>query len=178
VSPCLDSNYSIISQHCSILPFALRSLGRSSYHALHSDNGSKETSTTGSSSTHTAETQVDDDPVANAHKRPITLADLLTPSEKELAREQLFLPEKTQNNQEHGRKANFISHLKFKKKKDSSHKSERNSGPDAHQVQKAFKLTSHQLRYVSPTFSCFNLSFSIPARMQNIRCYMFLCEHL
>lgn len=178
MSPCLDSNYNIISQYYSILPFALRSFGRSSYHALHDDDGSKETSTTGSGSTHTAETQVDDDRAANTHKRPITLEDLLTPSEKGLAREQLFLPEKTQNNQEGGRKAKFISHLKFKKKKDSSHRSERHPGPDAHQVQKAFKLTSHQLRCVSPTFSRSNLSFPIPDRIQNIRCYMFLCEHL
>jgi len=178
VGSCLDLNYSIISQYCSILPFALRGLGRSSYHALHNNDGSKETFTTGSGNTHTAETQVDDDRAANTHKRPITLADLLTPSEKELAREQMFLSEKAQSNQERGKKAKFISHLKFKKKKDSSHRSERNPGPDAHQVQKAFKLTSHQLRCVSPTFSSLDLSFPISVRTQNIRCYMFLCELL
>jgi len=133
---------------------------------------------TGSGSTHTAETQVDDDRVTDTHKRPITLADLLTPSERELAREQLFLPEQTQKNQEHGRKAKFISHLNLKKKKDPSHKSERNSGPDAHQVQKAFKLTPHQLRCVSLTFNRFDFSFPTSVRTQNIRCYMFLYELL
>jgi len=83
---------------------------------------------------------VSDDRAANSHEKPITLVDLLTPSEKELAREQLFLPEE---NQERGKRANFMSHLKSTKKVD---------------VQKAFKLTSHQLKCVSLIPSRFDLS--------------------
>ncbi|KAF5358071.1 hypothetical protein D9756_001749 [Leucocoprinus leucothites] len=142
----------IIFSHeiCSLLPFALRSLGRSPYGPLEHDEASSHGPGLTSGPSKVA-MQAYEDQGVNSHEVPITLVDLLTPSETELAREQQLLPERPQESRDSSKKAKLMSHLKAKnsKKGKSSRgftfQSDRKAEPDARQVQKAFKLTPKQL---------------------------------
>lgn len=133
-----------------LLPFALRSLGRSPYGPLEHDEASSHGPGLTSGPSKVA-MQAYEDQGVNSHEVPITLVDLLTPSETELAREQQLLPERPQESRDSSKKAKLMSHLKAKnsKKGKSSRgftfQSDRKAEPDARQVQKAFKLTPKQL---------------------------------
>ncbi|KAJ3572815.1 hypothetical protein NP233_g2834 [Leucocoprinus birnbaumii] len=132
-----------------LLPFALRSLGRSPYAPLEPDDASI-VDLDASSSASAMNMQVHEAEAVNNNKRSITLADLLTPSEAALAKEQQLLPDGRQESEDRNKKPKLMSYFHMKKpKKDKSFRGfnfqNRKTEPDPRQVQRAFKLTSKQL---------------------------------
>lgn len=160
----------------SLLPQALRKLARSPYGPIDQGDAPAESPEPSSSN---AEQQIHEQTKDN--KRPITLEELLTPSEKELARGHMLSTDKPP--QDSSTKTNIISRLKVTKPRKEGKSSGsadpinpgRKAEPDLRQVQRAFVLTPQQLVYV-PIFSPFAKSCPlnyITARMQSIKYYTF-----